>query len=379
VVGKNFPSKDERGGVSKRHNIGDLKYASQPFSKGDAKVTRKRTLKIVLLLLLVLAAGLTACQAQEAAPSADVTDAGEDRGEDEYIYVSAMGNLEFFNAHKYGWAWAGETLGVQATYVGPAEYDMNAMVAAFDQAIAKQPNGIAVFAVEPVLEPSIDKAVDAGIPVVTILGDLPVTKRLAFVGSSQYDLGYIGGQNLAEALDGEGEVAILSIPSVGMFDDREAGYRAAFDDYPGIEVVQVGDTGADTVTAINTAKDILQRFPDLAAFACTDSTGGIGAATAVEELDLVGDVKIVSMDRNSDVLEKISDGVVTGTVAQNDAAMAFWALQVLYNYNYYQAPLTVDNAAAGVNAGPSQVNTAANYVDASNLEYFLEANTIYEP
>ena len=124
---------------------------------------------------------------------------------------------------------------------------------------------------------------------------------------------------------------------------------------------------------------ILQRFPDLAAFVGTDSTGGIGAATAVEELDLVGDVKIVSMDRNSDVLEKIDQGVVTGTVAQNDAAMAFWALQTLYNYNYHQAPLTTDNAAAGVNAGPSQVFTAANYIDESNLEYFLEANEIYAP
>lgn len=339
----------------------------------------KKYFRIVLISLLTLAVLLSACQTQQAGPAEEGMASEVDRSQDEYIYVSAMGNLEFFNAHKYGWKWAGETLGVKSTYVGPAEYDMNAMVAAFDQAIAKKPKGIAVFAVEPILEPSINKAVEAGIPVVTILGDLPSSQRLAFVGSSQYDLGYIGGKNLAEALDGQGKVAILSIPGVGMFDDRENGYRAAFEEYPGIEVVQVGATDADTVTAINTAKDILQRFPDLAAFACTDSTGGIGGATAVEELNRVGEVKIVSMDRNSDVLEKIKDGVVTGTVAQNDAAMAFWALQVLYNYNYHQAPLTTDNEAAGVNAGPSKVVTASNYVDESNLEYFLEANEIYEP
>ncbi|UCF28017.1 MAG: substrate-binding domain-containing protein, partial [Chloroflexota bacterium] len=118
---------------------------------------------------------------------------------------------------------------------------------------------------------------------------------------------------------------------------------------------------------------------DLAAFAATDSTGGIGAATAVEELDRVGEVKIVSMDRNSDVLEKIREGVVTGTVAQNDAAMAYWALLTLYTNNYNQAPLTSDNEAAGVNPGPSQVFMAVNYVDESNLDYFLEANEIYVP
>ena len=55
-----------------------------------------------------------------------------DPADQEYIYVSSMGNLEFFNAHKFGWRWGGEVLGVKTSYVGPAEYDMSAMVSAFD-------------------------------------------------------------------------------------------------------------------------------------------------------------------------------------------------------------------------------------------------------
>jgi ribose transport system substrate-binding protein len=325
-------------------------------------------------LLVALTLLVSACAQQPAAPASDTQPATSD---EEYIYVSAMGNLEFFNAHKYGWKWAGERLGVKASYVGPAEYDMNAMVAAFDQAIAKKPKGICVFAVESVLTPSINKATEAGIPVVTILGDLPESKRIAFVGSRQYDLGYTGGIKIAEALGGKGKVAILSIPGVQMFDDREAGYRAAFKAYPDIEVVQVGDTKADTVTAVSVAKDIMQRYPDLAAFVGTDSTGGIGAATAVEEAGKVGQVKVVSMDRNSDVLEKIKKGTLTGTVAQDDAAMAFWAMQVLYNYVHNQAPLTVDNKAAGASSGPTTVFTATNYIDKNNLQYFLDANSLY--
>lgn len=337
----------------------------------------KRNILLIISLLLISALLISACQ--QAATTGEEAGAGEmvDTSEEEYIYVSSMGNLEFFNAHKYGWAWAGEQLGVTATYVGPAEYDMNAMVAAFDQAIAKQPEGICVFAVEPVLEPSIEKAVEAGIPVTTILGDLPTTSRLSFIGSRQFDLGYTGGKAIAEALNGEGQVAILSIPGVQMFDDREEGYRAAFDEYPGIEVVGVGDTKADTVTSVNVAKDMMQRYPDLAAFVGTDSTGGIGAATAVEEAGRVGEVLAVAMDRNSDVLQKIKDGTLTGTVAQDDAAMAFWCLQVLYNWNHNQAPLTTDNAAAGVLTGPTVVNTWVNYIDESNVDYFLEANETY--
>ena len=64
----------------------------------------------IIILLLVLNLLLVAC-APAAAQTAD----------EEYIYVSCMGNLEFFNAHKYGWGWAGEALGIKTDYVGPAE------------------------------------------------------------------------------------------------------------------------------------------------------------------------------------------------------------------------------------------------------------------
>jgi ribose transport system substrate-binding protein len=328
-------------------------------------------------LSLVFIAGMLLTACAPAAPAAAPTAAAPSTSNEEYIYVSAMGNLEFFNAHKYGWKWAGQTLGVKATYVGPATTDAPGQVAAFDQAIAMKPAGICVFAWDPSVGPDIDKAEAAGIPVVTILGDLPNTKRIAYVGSDEHLLGYVGGTHLAQAINGQGKVAILTLPGTEMFDEREAGFRDAFKNYPGIQVVQRGDTKADTATAISVAKDILTRYPDLAAFVGTDSTAGIGAATAVKEAGLSGKVKTVAMDRNSDVLQAIKNGDLTGTVAQDDAAMAFWAMLVLYEYNHHQAPLTVDNAKAGVQTGPSIVYTSANYIDQSNLQYFLDANSIY--
>jgi len=52
-------------------------------------------------------------------------------------------------------------------------------------------------------------------------------------------------------------------------------------------------------------------------------------------------------------------------------------MQVLYNYNHNQAPLTVDNAAANATTGPTVVYTATNYIDQNNLQYFLDANSLY--
>lgn len=339
----------------------------------------KSKLVVVASMLIVLSFLIASCApAAPAAPAAEAPAAAAPAAAtEEYIFVSDMGNLEYFNAIKYGWKWGGETLGVKATYMGPAEADVPGAIAAFDQAIAMKPKGIAVFAYDPGLIPSINKAMEAGIPVVTTIGDLPTSQRLTFIGSSQRDLGFAAGKNLAEALGGKGKVAVLSLPGVQMFDDREAGIREAFAEYPGIEVVQVGDTKADTVTAVNVAKDIMQKYPDLAAFVGTDSTAGIGAATAIEESNKIGKVLAVAMDRNSDVLEKITKGSLTGTVAQDDAAQSFWALQVLYNFVHNQAPLTVDNKAANAKSGPTFMIMSANYIDKTNLKYYLDANALY--
>lgn len=338
---------------------------------------RLRVAATAFVLTAMAVAGCSSTASPAASVPAVSSAGAADHSNEEYIFVSSMGNLEFFNAVKYGWTWAGKVLGVKTTYVGPAENDANAEAAAFEQAIAKKPKGIVVFAYDPVVKPLIDKATDAGIPVVTAIGDMPGSKRIAYVGSSQYDLGYLGGLRLGQALNGNGKVAILSLPGTAMFDDREKGYREALATFPGISVVQTGDTKADTVTAVNVAKDIMQRYPDLAGFAGTDSTAGKGAATAVKEAGKAGQIKVVAMDRNSDVLAMIKDGTITGTIAQEDTGTPFWALQILFNYVHNPSPLATDPVKAGVISGPLNVSMHPNWIDASNVQYFLDMNSTF--
>ncbi len=297
---------------------------------------------------------------------------------EEYLAVACMGNLEYFSAHKFAWKWMGDKLGVKTSYIGPAEYDVPGEISTFDQAIARRPAGIAVFGVDESLKPEINKAVEAGIPVVTYSGDVPDSKRSTFVGTNQHDLGFFGGQKIGEVLGGQGDVAILTISGVSMFDQREAGFREGFGKYPGIRVVQTGDTKADTVTAINVAKAILQRFPNLSAFACTDSTGGIAASTAVKEAGKAGKIKVVSMDRNSDVLNMVKSGVLDGTIAQDDCAEMVWCLMVLFSKHHFDPPLSSNNVAAKVDAAPANIFTSISWVDKSNVDYFLEANKMYK-
>ena len=81
----------------------------------------KRIVLVALILLVVL--GLPMFGQAKIAPKDQL-----------YIEVSALGNLDYFYDHKMGMQMVGKELGVRTEYVGPAEYDMNAMVAAFEQA-----------------------------------------------------------------------------------------------------------------------------------------------------------------------------------------------------------------------------------------------------
>jgi ribose transport system substrate-binding protein len=65
-----------------------------------------------------------------------------------YVEVAALGSLDYFYDHKLGLQKAGEALGVKTQYVGPAEYDISAMVTAFEQAIAQKETGIIVIGFE---------------------------------------------------------------------------------------------------------------------------------------------------------------------------------------------------------------------------------------
>ena len=331
----------------------------------------KKLVSVVMVLFLALvifgcAKSTTAPQTAQAAATGTVND----RSNQLYIEVSAIGSNDYFYDHKMGMEKVGEELGVKTEYVGPADYDMNAMIAAFEQSIAKKPNGIVVVGFEDSLNPIVKKAIDAGIPVVTVDADLPDSERIAFVGTGNYNAGKTGGEYLARIIGGKGKVALMTKPGQSNLEERIAGYREALGKFPGIEIVQIGDTQSDTVIAAQVAATLLQRFPDLAGIGCVEAAGGSGAATAVREAGKVGQVKIISMDRGNEVIAAIEEGVITASVAQQTALMPYYATQILYNLANSNVEITSNNKAAGVAGIPQVVDTGSIIVDANNARYF---------
>ncbi|MBQ0058615.1 MAG: sugar ABC transporter substrate-binding protein [Lachnospiraceae bacterium] len=148
--------------------------------------------------------------------------------------------------------------------------------------------GVDAIIILPVSSQACDEAVEtaynAGIPIATVLRDIPneADKYVCFSGTNDIELGEIGGQWIADVTGGEGKIAYISgIPGVSTAEDRTVGFHNIVDKYPGLEVVaeQAGNYArSDAMTAMEA---ILQANPEIDAIWCANDQMAGGACQAI--------------------------------------------------------------------------------------------------
>src|ERR1035441_5317625 len=122
---------------------------------------------------------------------------------------------------------------------GPGGFYPQHEVTEFPQAVALKPAGILVsVANEALMQPEIDSAMAAGIPVITIDSDAPSSHRLFFIGTNNLQAGRLGGARVAAKLNGKGNVVFFSIAGQPNLEERLKGYKDAFANFPGIKGVE---------------------------------------------------------------------------------------------------------------------------------------------
>ena len=84
----------------------------------------------------------------------------------------------------------------------------------------------------------IDKAYDAGIPVILFDRKTDSKKYTAFIGADNYEAGYEMGNFIAQQLDGKGNIAeICGLQASSPAIERNRGFMDALKDYSGIKVI----------------------------------------------------------------------------------------------------------------------------------------------
>lgn len=292
-----------------------------------------------------------------------------------YVFVAANLQVSYWKTAGAGFSHAAAQFKVREDYDGPQTYDPQAERDALNQAVQKKATGILLAVTDPtLLKDSIDKAVAAGIPVITIDSDAPASKRLFFIGTNNYQAGLTGGQRLAQELKGKGNVVIFTMPDQPNLQDRLSGYKEGLARTPQIKITRVVDIQGDPRIAFDTATEIVGKERDkVDAFVCLEAQSGKEVASVLNSYHVTGKV-VMAMDTDQETLDWIKKGVIAATIAQKPYTMAFVGMQMLDNlYHHKPASLEEDWAKESFAPIPSFVDTGSGLIDKTNVDAFIQA------
>jgi ribose transport system substrate-binding protein len=296
--------------------------------------------------------------------------------DEKYYLISTNLQVPYWKTAGAGFMQAASQLKVRAEFAGPDSYDAKAQQQAFQQAVQQKATGILISVADPkLMKDDIDRAIGAGIPVVTVDSDAPSSKRLFFIGTNNYQAGLMGGQRLAQELKNKGNVVVFTMPSQANLEERLRGYRDGLEKNAQVKIVRVVDIQGDPRIAFDTTTAIIGKERDkVEAFVCLEAQAGKEVATVISNNGVKNKV-IMAFDTDPDTLDWIQKGVIAATISQKPYSMSFVGLKMLDDlYHHKLRTLDEDWSKDSFAPIPAFVDTGSSLVDKGNVDAFLAAS-----
>jgi ribose transport system substrate-binding protein len=188
---------------------------------------------------------------------------------------------------------------------------------------------------------AIKSANDAGIPVFT--ADIAClaegVKVVSHIASDNVSGGTLAAKAIADALGGQGTVAIIDHPEVESVIQRVRGFETELANYPGIHIVAKLTGQGKKDQAFRAAEDIIQANPDLDAIFGINDDSALGALAAAEKAGKAGHIKIVGFDAVPEARQAINDGKIHADVIQQPTVIGEKTIDAI---KAYMSGLSVD-------------------------------------
>jgi ribose transport system substrate-binding protein len=247
-------------------------------------------------------------------------------------------DLPVFDYARVGAERAARELGnVEILWNAPASADQLKQKEILESFITQRVDGIAISALNgDFLTETINRAVDAGIPVVTWDSDAPNSRRIAFYGVDDFASGQIMAEQAIRLLEGKGKVAVLTSLGATNLQRRLDGVREGLEAAPGISIVEVYDIKEDPVRVPEILSTASRRYPDLNAWL---SVGGwpVFTRNATAGIDS-SKVKFISFDTIDPALDLLREGKVEVLLGQKYFGWGSEPVKLLYNIKQGKMP-----------------------------------------
>ncbi|MCA0756868.1 substrate-binding domain-containing protein [Paenibacillus sp. N4] len=292
--------------------------------------------------------------------------------DEKYVMVNFLTGIDYWKSGLKGFEDAAEALGVSVEYRGSTQYDVQEEVMVLEQAIARSPAGIAVSAINSeALNAAIDKAVEAGIPVVMFDSDAPDSKAYSFIGTNNYNAGVTAARKMAELTGGRGKVGIITHPNQLNHQERTRGFKETLSkEFPGLQLVGIMDGKGDQLVSEKMTRQLLEDNPELRGIFVTEANGGVGAGNAILREGKLDQVHIISFDTDKRTLDMVKSGTISATMAQGTWSMGYWSLMQLFHLRHELAAPIPDWQQTDVPPLPVNVDTGITVVTSANVDHF---------
>ncbi len=229
------------------------------------------------------------------------------------VSVSTQVN-PFYKAMADGVREQAKAEGMEVTILN-AEDKLEKQIADVEDLIQKKVQVIVINATHDGAAAVLNKATEAGIPVVTLQRAVPAAKAAAHIGTDNVVIGREGAEWIAKKLNGTGNVVVMEgIPGAASSEDRKKGSAEIWPKYPGIKIGAQQSGKYDRAVALGVMENILQAQPKIDAVFCFNDEMAMGALAAVKAAKRSG-IAITGMDANKDARDAVSRGELAMTIA----------------------------------------------------------------
>lgn len=227
--------------------------------------------------------------------------------------------------------WDANEPGAEVVFAqGKSGTDDEGEIAAIESFITQQVDAIAITPTSPNVADALQKAVDAGIPVVLIDNDIPDWDgKTAVVATDNFAGGQLAGTWLKDNLPEGAKLAVLQgVLGNPSLDDRVNGMLDTLGDWA--EVVATTPTDCDQTKGLDAGQDILTANPELNAIYAACGPPIIGTLEAIKSAGRTG-IITVGFDASPDEVAAIADGTESASVAQFPAKMGSLGVQAAFD------------------------------------------------
>jgi LacI family transcriptional regulator len=213
-------------------------------------------------------------------------------------------------------------------------------------------DGIAFMAIEhPVVREAVNALAERGVPTVTLISDLSVSRRCAYVGLDNRAAGRTAGYLMGRFVGSRpGKLALIAASlNYRAHEEREAGFMHVVGEmFPALVVAGRREGFDDSERNYRQTRQLLHEFPDLVGIY---NVGGAsdGVARALKEAGREHEVVFIGHGLTPDTRALLIDGTMDAVITQNMHSAVVSCARIFCNLREHRDPMTdVDPAATTV-------------------------------